>query len=111
MGASKDEFIETGNWPHQLYIREGRRMISDYVMTDHNCFNQTVVQDSIGLASYHMDSHNVRRVVIDGRCVNEGDVEIAVSPFAVSYRAIRPRAESCQFDCASLSISFISPMD
>ncbi|UFT98836.1 FAD-dependent oxidoreductase [Radiobacillus kanasensis] len=94
-GLPKDEFEDTCNWPHQLYIREGRRMISDYVMTDNNCLGHTSVEDSIGLASYHMDSHNCRRVVIDGRCVNEGDVEIAISPYPISYRAIRPRAEEC----------------
>jgi len=94
-GLPKDEFIETGNWPHQLYIREGRRMISDYVMTDRNCLKQSFVDDSIGLASYHMDSHNCRRVVIDGRCVNEGDVQIPTDPYEISYRSIRPRAEEC----------------
>lgn len=94
-GLPKDEFEDTAHWPHQLYIREGRRMISDYVMTDNNCLKHTTIEDSIGLASYHMDSHNCRRVVIDGRCVNEGDVEIGISPYPISYRAIRPRAEEC----------------
>lgn len=94
-GLPKDEFVETGHWPPQLYIREARRMISDYVMIDRNCLNQRVAEDSIGLASYHMDSHNCRRFVIDGRVVNEGDVEIAVSPFPISYRSIRPKAEEC----------------
>ncbi|MFJ7936167.1 FAD-dependent oxidoreductase [Sporosarcina sp. NPDC096371] len=94
-GLPKDEFEETGHWPHQLYIREGRRMISDYVMTDRNCLQQTFVKDSIGLASFHMDSHNCRRVVIDGRCVNEGDVQVAIGPYEISYRSIRPKAEEC----------------
>ncbi len=91
----KDEFMETGHWPPQLYIREARRMISDYVMTDHNCLRQSFVDDPIGLASFHMDSHNCRRVVIDGRCVNEGDVQVAISPFEISYRSIRPKSEEC----------------
>lgn len=94
-GLPKDEFVKTGHWPHQLYIREARRMISDYVMTDRNCLQQDFVEDSIGLASFHMDSHNCRRVVIDGRCVNEGDVQVAISPFEISYRAIRPTSEEC----------------
>jgi len=94
-GLPKDEFEHTGNWPHQLYIREGRRMISDYVMTDHNCLKQTFVDDPIGLASFHMDSHNCRRVVIDGRCVNEGDVQVPIAPYAISYRSIRPKIEEC----------------
>lgn len=94
-GLPKDEFIETGHWPHQLYIREARRMISDYVMTDHNCLGYSSVDDSIGLASYQMDSHHCRRVVLDGRCVNEGDVQIPISPYPISYRAIRPKEEEC----------------
>jgi hypothetical protein len=94
-GLPMDEFIETGHWPHQLYVRECRRMTSDYVMTDKNCLKQTYVADSIGLASFHMDSHNCRRVVIDGRCVNEGDVQVPISPYEISYRSIHPRATEC----------------
>lgn len=94
-GLPTDEFVETGHWPHQLYIREGRRMISDYVMTDRNCLQKDFVDDSIGIASYHMDSHHCRRVVIDGRCVNEGDVQIPIHPFAISYRSIRPKSDEC----------------
>lgn len=94
-GLPKDEFIETGHWPHMLYIREGRRMISDYVMTDKNCLKQAFVDDPIGMASYQMDSHHCRRVVIDGRCVNEGDVQIATPPYSISYRSIRPKSEEC----------------
>ena len=94
-GLPKDEFISTGHWPHQLYIREARRMISDYVMTDRNCLQQSFIDDSIGLASFHMDSHNCRRVAIDGRCVNEGDVQVAIPPFEISYRSIRPKSEEC----------------
>lgn len=94
-GLPKDEFEKTGHWPHQLYIREGRRMISDYVMTDRNCLQQDFVDDPIGIASFHMDSHNCRRVVIDGRCVNEGDVQVPIGPYEISYRSIRPKAEEC----------------
>ncbi|NQD66891.1 FAD-dependent oxidoreductase [Bacillus haikouensis] len=94
-GLPKDEFTGTGHWPHQLYIRESRRMVSDYVMTDRNCLGKTIVEDLIGLASYQMDSHHCRRVVIDGVCVNEGDVEVPISPYPVSYRSIRPRADEC----------------
>lgn len=70
-------------------------MISDYVMTDHNCLKQELINDSIGLASFHMDSHNCRRVVIEGRCVNEGDVQVPIAPYEISYRSIRPKAEEC----------------
>lgn len=95
-GLPKDEFLETGGWPHQLYIREARRMISDIVMNENECRRYHIVHDSIGLAAYQMDSHNCRRVVIDGRCINEGNVEVApAAPYPISYRAITPKAEQC----------------
>jgi len=90
-----DEFTETGGWPHQLYIREARRMVSDYVMTEHHCMGRTIAEDSIGLAAYMMDSHNCRRLVHDGKVWNEGDVEITVSPYPISQRAICPRKNEC----------------
>ncbi|OCA86123.1 xanthan lyase [Bacillus sp. FJAT-27225] len=94
-GLASDEFEDTGHWPHQLYIREARRMISDYVMIDRDCLGERSAEDSIGLASYQMDSHHCRRVIIDGRVYNEGDVEIPISPYPISYRAIRPKANEC----------------
>lgn len=65
-GLPKDEFAETGGWPHELYVREARRMAGDYVMTEHNCRGKVVAEDSVGLASYTMDSHHIQRVVVDG---------------------------------------------
>jgi len=95
-GLPKDEFKETGGWPHELYIREARRMVADVVMTEHHCRGYQVAEDSIGLAAYTMDSHNSRRMAIDGRCVNEGNVEIApAEPYPISYRAIVPKREHC----------------
>ncbi|MFI5380908.1 MAG: FAD-dependent oxidoreductase [Tepidisphaerales bacterium] len=95
-GLDPDEFAETGHWPHQLYIREARRMVSDYVMTEHNCLSKTVAGDSIGLASYNMDSHNCRRIVAGGVVRNEGDVQNGVPrPYPVSYRAIVPKETQC----------------
>lgn len=95
-GLCKDEFVESGGWPHQLYIREARRMISDYVMTQHNCQGRNVAEDSIGLAAYGMDSHNTQRYVKDGRAINEGDVQVhGFTPYPVSYRSITPKASEC----------------
>lgn len=95
-GLPKDEFVKTGHWPPQLYIREGRRMISDYVMTDQHCLGKKQAPDPIGVASYHMDSHHCRRIVVDGKCLNEGDVQIPIHPFHISYRSIRPKKEECE---------------
>lgn len=95
-GLAADEFIDTGNWPPHLYVREARRMMSDYVMREQNCRGREVVQDSVGLASYRMDSHHVQRLVMDGRAVNEGNVESPVpGPFPISFRSIVPREREC----------------
>ncbi|MNI36252.1 FAD dependent oxidoreductase [compost metagenome] len=95
-GLPADEFTKTNGWPHQLYIREGRRMIADVVMTEHHCRKYVKSEDSIGLAAYTMDSHNCRRIVLAGRCINEGNVEIKpTGPYPISYRAIVPRGEEC----------------
>ena len=95
-GPCKDEFTDNGGWPTQLYVREARRMVSDYVMTEKNCRGSEVASDSIGLAAYNMDSHNCQRVVRDGHAENEGDVQVApMKPYPISYRALRPRADQC----------------
>ena len=91
-GLAGDEFTETDHWPHQLYIREGRRLLGDFVMTEHHCLSKVLVDDVIGLASYTMDSHNCRRFVKDGRVFNEGDVQVHLpKPYGISYRTITPK--------------------
>lgn len=95
-GLCKDEFVESGGWPHQMYVREARRMISDYVMTQHNCQGRKVAEDSIGLAAYGMDSHNTQRYVKDGHAINEGDVQVhGFTPYPVAYRSITPKTTEC----------------
>jgi hypothetical protein len=95
-GLPRDQFEETDGWPHELYVREGRRLVSDYVMTEHNCRGTVVAADSIGLASYTMDSHHTSRVVVDGVVRAEGNVEEKIpQPYPVSYRAITPRRAEC----------------
>ena len=96
LGLAKDEFADNGHWPRQLYVREARRMISDYVMTEKNCKRLEVVEDSVGMGAYNMDSHNIQRFVTkEGFVRNEGDVQIGSRPYPVSYRSIRPKAEEC----------------
>jgi hypothetical protein len=95
-GLPRDEFVQSGHWPHQLYIREGRRMVADYVITEHDCMGRTSVTDPIALGAYNMDSHNVQRVVVDRRVRNEGDVQVRLpGPYGISWRAIVPRAGEC----------------
>ena len=95
-GLASDEFTDTGHWPHQLYIRECRRMIGDYVITEHDCNEVSIAEDSIGMGSYTMDSHNCTRFVRvengKARVLNEGDVQIPpTDPYPVSYRSIVPK--------------------
>ncbi|OGW46452.1 MAG: xanthan lyase [Nitrospirae bacterium GWC2_57_9] len=95
-GLAADEFRDSGNWSPQLYIREARRMVSDYVVTEHNAFASREVEDPVGMASYTIDSHNCKRVVRAGRAVNEGNVEVTpIAPFAIPFRAIVPRRAEC----------------
>lgn len=96
-GTSKDEFESKDGWQGQLYIREARRMIGEYVMTQYNCEGLEVVEDVIGMAAYGMDSHNIQRYVnAKGFVKNEGNVEARVKePYPISYRSLIPKKEEC----------------
>jgi hypothetical protein len=94
-GLTKDEWPETSGWPPQLYVREARRMISDYVMTEHDCRGTRKAPDAVGLGAYNMDSHNCRRIVRNGLSHNEGDVQEPVKPYPVSWRSLIPKATEC----------------
>ena len=96
-GYCKDEFREFGYFTPQLYIREARRMIGEYVMTEHNCRGDEKVKDPVGMAAYTMDSHNCQRIVVNGMVKNEGNVEVGgFPPYPVSYRSITPKRKECQ---------------
>jgi Flp pilus assembly protein TadD len=95
-GLAKDEFADTGHWPPQLYVREARRMVGAYVMTQADIMTRRTKDDSVGLGSYNTDSHHVQRVVrADGSVVNEGDFQEPVSPYAIPYRSLTPKAAEC----------------
>ncbi len=96
-GMCKDEFEEGNGWQNQLYVREARRMIGEYVMTQHNCQGRAKAERPIGLAAYTMDSHNVQRYVDADRHVrNEGDVEVGgFSPYPIDYRSLVPKKNEC----------------
>jgi ribulose 1,5-bisphosphate synthetase/thiazole synthase len=122
-GLPKGEFPETSGWPHELYVREGRRLRSDYVLTEHDCLGKVTVEDSVGLGSFIMDSHVVRRIIYKtdkdahithlrtsapdeiteaqqnwkGDMVGlEGQFDYAVpNPYRISYRCIRPKKKDC----------------
>lgn len=99
-GLDRRCFAETGGWPHQLYVREARRLVGDLVMTEAHCRGLSVVDDPVGLAEYTMDSHNCQRFVDRSggspQARNEGDVQERIpGPYPVSYRALLPRAAEC----------------
>jgi len=96
-GLAADEFTDNGNFPHQLYVREARRMVSDYVMTTKNCAGLVVAPDSVGMGAYAMDSHHTQRFNDDGSVKNEGGVyEIPAAPYPISYRSLVPKVGQCE---------------
>ncbi|AFK03564.1 hypothetical protein Emtol_2428 [Emticicia oligotrophica DSM 17448] len=96
-GLPKDEFKDNGNWPHQLYIREARRMIGKYVMKEADALGKTTVQNPIGMGSYSLDSHNAQRFVkADGYVQNEGDIGVHPDkPYSIAYESILPKENEC----------------
>jgi hypothetical protein len=95
-GLSKDEFTDTQNWPFQLYVRESRRMVGEYVMIQRDLETEVTKPDTIGLGSYNTDSHNIQRYVdVDGNVQNEGDVEVPTIPFQIPYRVLLPKRDQC----------------
>ena len=95
-GLCKDEFTDTANWPFQLYVREARRMVGEYVAVQKDLQTELTKPDPIGMGSYNSDSHNVHRVVdAQGFARNEGDMQVAVKPYQIPYRVVLPkRAEA-----------------
>jgi hypothetical protein len=95
-GPCRDEFTDNGGWPWVLYIREARRMVSDYVMTQSNVFSQVAVPDAIGEGGYFTDSHYCERIVTNGAAVNEGTARGNITvPYPIAYRALIPKAAEC----------------
>lgn len=100
-GYPKDEYTDNSNWSPQMYVREARRMVGAYVMTQANCEGRETVPDAIGMAAYTMDSHNCQRIVIEKDGVkmvkNEGDVQVGgFPPYPISYRSLLPKEEECK---------------
>jgi hypothetical protein len=91
-GLPKDEYEDTGHWPHQLYVREARRLVSDFVLTQKDLQTDLTKPDVIGMGSYNSDSHNLQRFVnAKGFAENEGDMQVPVSPYQIPFRIVLPR--------------------
>ena len=116
-GTCRDEFTDGpgDGWQSQLYVREARRMVGEYVMTEHECRGDRVVPHPVAMGAYTMDSHNVRRVVTAmGNVQNEGDVQDRgrysawgpdaakrakggrMKPYGIDYGAITPKRGECE---------------
>ena len=92
-GLPKDEFTDNGGWPHQIYVREARRMVGAFVMTEHQLQQTRPTPEPVGMGSYTIDSHNVQRYITpEGSVQNEGDIGVALDgPYAISYGALVPK--------------------
>jgi hypothetical protein len=97
-GLPKDEFLQSGGWPHQLYIREARRLSGKHVMTENELLRKRPTPESVGMGSYTIDSHNVRRyVTADGRVQNEGDIGVKLpGPYEISLGSLLPLAKEAE---------------
>ena len=103
-GLCKDEFSDTGGWPHQLYIREGRKMKGEYILTQHDLMTDRRKNDSIGIAGYNIDIREVQWVSMrtfffpkaDDQVYMEGYISQPVEPWDIPYRALLPKFGECQ---------------
>jgi hypothetical protein len=97
-GLASDEFVDNGNWPHQIYVREARRMVGKYVMTENELLKKRPTPESIGMGSYTMDSHNVQRYVTpEGLVQNEGDIGVSTrGPYEIALGSILPKKKQCE---------------
>jgi hypothetical protein len=92
-GLPKDEFKDNGGWPHQIYVREARRMIGQYVMTENELRKKRPTPESVGMGSYTIDSHNVQRYITpEGFVQNEGDIGVSAGgPYEIAYGSLVPK--------------------
>lgn len=97
-GLAKDEFRDNGNWPRQIYVREARRMIGSFVMTENELLKRRPTPDSVGMGSYTIDSHNVQRYITpEGYVQNEGDIGVPTKgPYEIAYGALVPKKAHCE---------------
>lgn len=95
-GLCRDEYEDTAHWPHQLYVREARRMVGEYVMVQKDLQTDLMKPDVIGMGSYNSDSHNIQRIAnAKGFVENEGDMQVGVKPYQIAYRMILPKKNEC----------------
>lgn len=105
-GYAADEFEDNHYWPYQIYVREGRRMLGDYVLTESDIRKEKTKYDSVGMGSYSIDTHNVQRFLTkDGFVLNEGELQYPVTPYEIPYRVMIPKAAEADNLIVSVCIS------
>jgi len=113
-GLSASEFTDNAGFPWQFYVREARRMVSDYTMREANVANNVWVTDSVALGNYTMDSHHAQRIVVGGVVKDEGNFDIAVTqPYSIAYHTIIPKAIECTnlfvpWSCSATHVAYAS---
>jgi hypothetical protein len=97
-GLAKDEFTDNGHWPHQIYVREARRLVGDFVMTENHLRKSLETPESVGMGSYTIDSHNTQRYITpEGYVQNEGDIGVSTNgPYEIAMGALLPQADQCE---------------
>lgn len=97
-GLSKDEFADNGHWPYQIYVREARRMVGEFVMSENEVLGKSPVSQPIGMGAYAIDSHNTQRyITAEGYVQNEGDIGIGVKkPYLIHLGTILPKRQECR---------------
>ena len=105
-GLARDEFTDNGNWPHQIYVREARRMVGKFVMTENELTKRKPTPEPVGMGSYTIDSHNVQRYITpDGYVQNEGDIGVRISPYTIAYGSLVPKKNQCENLMVSVCVS------
>jgi hypothetical protein len=99
-GLCADEFTDTGGWPHQLYVRDARRMLGDHVLVEEDLVGARMFDDTVALGSYNIDIREVERTwrylpeyVRQAAVFNEGYLSVAVPPYGIPYRSLTPRRD------------------
>jgi hypothetical protein len=96
-GLARDEFSDNDHWPHQIYVRESRRMVGHFVLNENHLRGRQAVAQPVGMGSYNIDSHHVQRyVTADHQVRNEGDIEVSPgAPYPIDYRSLAPKRSEC----------------
>ncbi len=112
-GLPKDEFMDTDHWPHQLYVREGRRMLGEYIMTQHDLQIKRKKYDTIGMGGYNMDVREVQWIAKEvywfplpkQMVLMEGYFSYPVEPYEIPYRCLLPQQDECRNLLATSCVS------